>query len=1162
MSSDVKKYKGPTPTPATGQTVKEFEDEELAKPQYAKAGLPITVAGILASEDEFEDVINQPQFQAMLKLDDAPTDDAKKADDDSKVKEQPKPKEDVNNPSPEALAVAPEPVIPDQPPPLPAELDEPSEPKLESAFMPQLRVNRYSITSKLGLKKTDSFLQLQTSGLEDMFPTLPSDIDTETKIGDRLFRAAMRFTGMGTVDPLSYSGDGFANPALHNFTVDNDISPFSSQFSERALKERYVDAHIVTNISAGRTAAIRNGFILPTDLTDVPHVMGVEMEGNSAPIDLALEPRGVQTPLKCTHVYANPERLPYLFAAMKCHQYMWMDYERWINLHQGYGFLSANARLYIQSDRLTLAREVRTSSVHEQSLFPRLVFGVGAQNSNQYYYGDHINEPERFCRDSLQRSYTGARLEAEHLTASTENFVARVTGMKAGADFVTYLASVPSDKGAASARVMCAHAMGGHRCALEVEPIPVEILGGVPFGALCAFSSAMVYDVDLLTRDSITHLLTSMLLPFYDPHAHWSSTPAPNGAQRQVFIEGIHEIINGYFARAGAAAGAAAGIVLQRVPTRFQSFTSSGQQQGRALRQTLEGVINSALARQYAITPITSRLFQTPFQNVYLPFVARADIMDFCLHGRRAPGVGGDTRYDTSAHTPAADEMKRNLITYARCLAMLDESRYLNLSLEKALTGRTNLQTSMGLICSTIMTGVQNPDLLPATRGYAAGQNIFEPADMMELPWGGALALILHGVTSSKIESTPLYIKYADNYRVTMPSGYPFYVGFHRTLIYRIVTTLIRARDMIVYREKVVSLIVAIMKQVFNHVDARCEELTSELLEAPGMPGFPNQAPGNPLPITFPLEFINGGAIMPRPQGEALTAAPVPDHSDWQRGAAGDPLIPLLQPVGPALFNAMPLGAPYTMYEATKARVRVFYIMNQAIAPMHFVCYDRTETLIYTCPTPAPATTIELEDLIANRHMGAISFTVSELRDMAHRYVLDGRIGQWTAIAVRDVFTDFEIVAEKDRTDVIKPKDLTISIERDSERHRDDKFKAPRLQVYYHVLGDRSQRAGVNALREAQNMAGMLCYVLIPWDIIRRTFAHFDGVDVDNVHLYSHMARGTGNVLRNQAHLPMLRVRDAFFGQTYSGRLVISTREKESYTFMSEIVKRMLPGTR
>ena len=180
---------------------------------------------------------------------------------------------------------------------------------------------------------------------------------------------------------------------------------------------------------------------------------------------------------------------------------------------------------------------------------------------------------------------------------------------------------------------------------------------------------------------------------------------------------------------------------------------------------------------------------------------------------------------------------------------------------------------------------------------------------------------------------------------------------------------------------------------------------------------------------------------------------------------------------------------------------------------------------------------------------------------MADVYVIDNNLPEWSAIKVDNVYATFTLVEDKGTTDQLKQNTVRVAIKRDKERHRMDKFSVTNLPVYVHRTGDRTQRRGLPIDEESKIMRSLFTYILVPLETIRKTLVHFDGVNLDDVQLYTHDRRGVGPEYGDRAEISRLQLRDGRHGAIIAGRFRLSTRAEEKYTLMDKLEKRTMRGT-
>lgn len=492
-------------------------------------------------------------------------------------------------------------------------------------------------------------------------------------------------------------------------------------------------------------------------------------------------------------------------------------------------------------------------------------------------------------------------------------------------------------------------------------------------------------------------------------------------------------------------------------------------------------------------------------------------------------------------------------------------------AIKASVGGQPHIRNAMALMTTTLAIGSQDRELLPFSGGVRVigptGRPVSvmaEPIDYITLPFRGFLGFFMYGIASARVESNLHYLKYIDFVAPKMPSMYPMYIAAERCIVYDVVTHL-RARDasqLDIRREEVVELILFIMSK-FYKIDPESKERVENLLahadDTLTLPGFPNVPAGpNVVPPLFLPRYYRmlGLNDMRRAGGNP------PNYNGVGGLAKGAIFSQMDVEPGNMGFKPMAKGPVIALDDAKLGLVRTFYITRLPIRPWRATQYDNSTAFIYTDEEPKNITTvISLTDLLRHRTDARTEWTETELRAMADVYVADRNEPEWSAIRVTNVYATFTLIEDTGTTDQLKQNTVKVGIKRDKERHRMDKFTVTNLPVYVHRTGDRTQRRGLSIKEEGKIMRSLFTHILVPFDTIRKTLVHFDGVNLDDVQLYTHEQRGIGIEYIDRAEISRLALRDGYHGATIAGRFRLSTRAEEKYTLMDKLEKRTLRGT-
>uniref|UniRef100_A0A2V0RCK6 Uncharacterized protein n=1 Tax=viral metagenome TaxID=1070528 RepID=A0A2V0RCK6_9ZZZZ len=1173
MERDSSKYQGAIPKPNKKQIedgdVANFEKEELSNELYEKDGLPKTVKEILLDPDKYEIVIKNEQFMQLVK--------AANLEVGTPAVPKDEPPKDAPPPAEEGtLAVATKPNIPEDHFDEFKDEDMKSEPpRKKSMFDPKLKMVTRPITAPVAVESVKGFLMCKAHGLEDMFE---EDLPFNKSWGLRFKEIALPYQSGGTVEPMQ-SKDGLADTSKHAFVVGPELAPFGASSHERVLSDREVVGYTKTIEDVGMRRNLLSTRLDPGKITNFDSGEGRDVRNVDTVLDLATEERKADSRIIVQSVITNPEYLRILLHSTNLFNKLHLSFNNWCAVHEAAGILDPRHKIYVANQRHFIQRDVLNQSEDIRTVYQVRFFGPPGRNTDDFYYSHHPQEPFDVCFGALERSSALANEEVAHI-ASRERGTVQIVGNR-GSEWVQMLGVVTPAEGSEMARSLVSTLLGGYRSAFTVKPKP-EAMNDIT-ASLCAVASLAGMDYNTLMLESRSHLLNTALSPFYYQTSQLCHTMQSGGGGSPVgsitprISSGTLDIIADFFAARDAPNNTRAPLILPNVPPKYSNTTSRGSILAEKMRIKLAACLNEAISRTYTRRPIMNRIYNTRAGQLMFPFAVRDDVYDLCMHGE--PDGTSVPRYSTKVHLPEAEAFQLLLTTWAQLLAQLpDRAPGIDNAVKSMLDNRTHVRDSMAIMTAALTIGSQNRELLPFQTGFrdAGGSQwdiITNPVDVVELPFGGWLSFFLNGISSSLVESNGLYLKYADYVMPKMPSMYPLYIGMERCIVHDVVTGIEQDEsDLEVRREEVIDLILLIMKRYWVTLDPDSPDRVRNLLNhadaGTHLPGFPN-TPATPraiAPLKLPTYFKMPIVTRPRAPGQDIIeyANNPPSiygaltEQDTRRG------FPLGRYAPP--FTLAPKGVAMALETAKHCQVKKFYITRRPISPMLVTQYDGTKVFLYTSEeNPMPV--VKLEDLIRHRPDGKQSWTETELRAMADRYSLDGMLSgddgeivEWEAIEVSNVLTSFKFEEHNATDDRLVFDKVGMTIKRDRERFRDNKFEVSDIPVSMHVIGDMTSVRGYTPEEERRIMRSLVRYTLVPWETIRGSLMHFDGVNVDDVNLYDHDMRGVGDELKKDL-ISNVRVRDARHGITLAASIRLSTRKVEKFDVLDTLVKRTVPGT-
>jgi len=1162
MTEPSEKYKGPIPKPSAEQIANKdvagFEAEELSDAKYKEAGLPATVAEILANPERYEAVLADGEFSKLTAATEAPPPEATE------------PKEATS-----AIAVAPvtpaEEDLPDMSPPEPAT----SMPTPVKMHEPKMKFNVLDITARVETTMVCGMMRLTKHGLEE---AVESPFPEDKGWGQAFRKLLLPYQTGGTINPLQATSEGYVDPKNHSYVVGTDVAPVAGASHAHFLADRRVYSHTMDPNDVGVLDQVRRLVIDPSmlmDFTPDPTNGAEEEDSDQAKciLDLATFPRAVGTNVMVHDIIASPLRLRLLIHSLQLYRALHYPFDEWIRLHVQAGLLNQNRVPFIKEERLQVERERISWNEHHQSMFMMTFFGTPGKTTEHFYYGGLINEPLSTCEGALQRSFTKASAQVLHIQ-SREREAMSYGGPNNVKEWVAKLSAISSTDAAEGMRLLTAGLVGGYRSAFTIRSAP-ESMHAIT-ASLCALANIAYMDMSLVTTQSFTHQLQVLLSPFVsetDQLTH-RAEPAVNrkssGVVGPEIIPGVHTLVAQYMAAREVNPNAP--FVFKDVPSKFFSPTSMGGKVGKNLPGIISEVVNDALRRVFTPQQVSGRVFNAPGNDTVLhPFTPRSDAYDMIVRGE--PAANEPPMYNTMAHNREAETLNAIVIRWTQVLATLSTfAAGIDGAATILIRDRPHVRSGMAVVSAAIVSASMERECLPLKAGFRTTQmntnlNIIDNrAREIELPFTAWLSFAMYGVKSSQFVQEGSYIQYVDLTNTAMPSMYPFQLGMERCVVHEQIMALraLGRDDEIIRPDAVLELITLILGRFWVSPDPDSRSRITALLEIAvlriSLPGFPNTPLGQPPPLTLPAIFKASELVASRRAGTLRNQHRGTVGEYIPKTTLGAAMAKLYEPQGPPVeYEPVALGSYLALDDMKKCRVKEFFITKTPIVPIKVFLVDGSTTFVYTGDVPRAAV-IEVEDLIRHRYNGETTWTEEALRAKADLYVADGRVSSWKYIRIGDVLTTFKMIEDKGTGDTIKTGEMRLTIKMDKERQRADKYSVTELPVYTHMVGDLTQLRGKTADEEAKIMRTLFRYILVPWQTIRRTLVHFDGVDVDSYGLYTNDNRGKGVPLE-QNELSQIRLRDGYHGITIAGRCHLTTRGVENFTIMEKLVKRVLPGT-
>uniref|UniRef100_A0A2V0R9H1 Capsid n=1 Tax=viral metagenome TaxID=1070528 RepID=A0A2V0R9H1_9ZZZZ len=624
MSQTDEQYKGKLPRPAKTQTIKEFEDEEIKPdPEYTEFN---SVAEILAKPEYFKLIIEQPEFQAMLKREGIPDPLATKAEgeDAGKVKKEPvkdeqKEKKVESNPDEQkADAGEDEPktsidvvMVPslEEIAPISEDSVEPEKP-VESTFEPAYRRVSHKISTPVEIDVTHDMATLKRAGIEDLLTDFSGD--RKTKRGEKFHKFLQQFRPLAVVEPLSYDGEsGSVQYGNHAYVFNEAVAGSSARTHEYELKRirpKVVSNQLTADGERRDLIAHGNKAVALTEEVD---------EANKQMVDLALELRRPGSSIKGADVIINPFRIPLLLRDMVAYNAMTLTYAGWVAIHEPYLNL---AMLNYVRDKNAQERDVVTNTHMKRSMYDRFVIeGATGSNSQDYYYNVLPSMANyQVCEGVLNRSMAKSMEAMSTLSSSSRSISANLTNRQASQMLLGLTSIQPSD-GVNFSRHLGAFLLGGKRRTLEVD-IDDGASKSPMINAMCSMASLALIDPKFMDPRTRRQLLMNTLLPFYDEFK-----VQRQNLEEQMDVNQIAQMIED-------------GVYnLPRV-TKLVDTGGKGFVRQREIRTILTNLYARLGNVKYDRLNVTGRLYSAPTEAPFIPFTPRGDIMDIVLFGTRTDG--------------------------------------------------------------------------------------------------------------------------------------------------------------------------------------------------------------------------------------------------------------------------------------------------------------------------------------------------------------------------------------------------------------------------------------------------------------------------------------------------------------------------------------------
>uniref|UniRef100_A0A2V0R997 Uncharacterized protein n=1 Tax=viral metagenome TaxID=1070528 RepID=A0A2V0R997_9ZZZZ len=1111
MSSEEAEYKGPKPTPAKGQTVKDFETEELGKKK--EDGSPFyeefqTVAEIQAKPEYFKIIVEQPEFKSMIEMEG--TSDAKALPDDSSS--------DIEK----------------QPAVLEVSLEEVSmpEPAMEEPEAPPAKAESKSefIPIKLGLNDPIGSLQLKVEG--DMI------ILDKGPYGDLLNQST---NGRDSKAAYAYY------TLLQNFARPNLTAPITSSETGR-FKASTMSNYFMDEKVCGRSAPNHLYQAEQTEPKSIDFTSEVDRDGGpinaedhrkrfaSTPgygtkesglpsnqlqvVDLSLEPRyafGAKDVYGTSHhVLTAPSRIRLLLRDLRCYNYWVLDWSRWTAVHSH--MLNTEFLRYIKRQNGKELRDILTIDKHLATRYLRISDHCGY--SEDFYHLYMPDEPDAISKHVLDASMMAARAHVGTIAPGMRSIT--TNSSRDAASAMTQLSAFGAGEGSQFMRELCAFLLGGRRHKLEVE---LDTSGALSEGmnALASFATLLLLDVNFLSEESLVQLVSNVLVPFYSKLPTIDLVANKNLSFSRKIGKGIPEIVKSIL-----------DLNDFRMPpmTRYKDVTNNGRTRIAMIQNELGLLLKFALSTTYQTIRRDRSLFKSKGQDPFTPFTGRADIFDITVYGT---AFGNDNaRNDTANYAARSADIAEKLGAMGRLLAVLPENKGLDIAMRSVFENTAYLNVSQALVASTMAMAAQDTSLL-ASKGAIDTRRY----DTIKLPLRGALSFIMYGISSTMFESNVSQVFYSDMITPKIPSNKAFYCYLERAILKYVYEKMMAIKaDYIQYkhRPKALDLVEDILKLYFTKLEPSTRERCQYLLETGNL--FPSSIGGAGFDnyVFVPPELISSAFDS---ETTGITADTIDDFKGHQ--IVGQPRLPYDDAI-------VDTNSVYKRtIEAEDKRVRTVYIHFDQFEPQQYVGYNDGRFLVYNTDAESlEGDFVSLKDLMDDLLYMPDTVSYEEIRTYGKQYAMDkpNIIG----VRIDKVYTTFEF---KEYTDIgeLPKMSFTATLDRNNEYSDFSKFNVSPITIYYHRLTDHFMRNGSN--EEVKYMRKLMPFISIPPSSVNNTFVHFKDANVQRPGLYKRESDGT---LVMDDELGNVTIR-GWNGVTYSSRLMLAVRDEQRVSIESNLMR-------
>lgn len=1107
MSSNKDTYSGPIPIPTKVQSVKEFEEEELSKEQYTEFK---TVAELLSDPEKYAEIVNNENFKSMIEREK----EGKKEDkpDESKAPaDKPPPATDVTGAPSADLDVRADIDTSEKLMEEPVE-SEPSTKSTSSTPSVGLQSRDLDMIGKVSITEKAGLLFIDKDGFHDLADgRASSEFDPSSKRRyAKYYQICQTFVQAGRVNNgYMINDEGFLSANL-NFDmselelsaaseIKRDLSSRESVAIRFLRRQQAMGIGLLNCSTPGGAQTLSNRHV-----TDDPA---------QSVIDLSMIKRrdGFDRAAVCM---INPARIPYLLEALRAHEYLFIRYDDLIADPDHLRLMNANLLGLVRRPEVS-ETERFTSTTSEVYRYPRLTI----PGMIPFFYGAALNEPYFISRSLFSRSLSMAKESVMHFAAGMRGVQTTMQDRQVSAK-MDQLRQIQPGKGVEFMSSTCAGLLGGHNHNFTVDieegnALTKEML------SLCSYATLVLMDWNWLEPESVKQLVYNTLIPFFgeDDEMRVDARNLP------IQLRGVQSVGDNYVN----------GVGRIPAPTRFMSARGRAEARANlaAVAGNLQRLLDSARRRVFAMVPRRANLMNTPVQDPSFMFAARADIFNMVLYGNRT-AFNESPRYDVNYHRQDAQVIREMIFGWCSTLSSIRAYEGMNRAFEELVPLPKSLAKSMAIATSGFIQGAQNTDLLPMT-----GLN-GNPCDKIMLPLTGAMSFILHGITSSEIETDSDYVVFKDKLTPKFGSQYPLQYTMERAILHELMETFRRApEDYTITRiDEVVKLHKHIMSLYFTTVDSSSEDRIRMLIDrgsAFPMGGivripaelrstlYSNAPTVDPVDIGAGIDMFRGHCTLDVDD----EGVEIPDRAVYP---------PNVGPVYPKMFKA------------TENILDRVYVMFDPQGALRYVTYDGRKTMVFN-PEINEADLIDIEDILFDQPYakpGALDY--AKLTNMAKLYMRKNRRMDAKGVLIKDIYAKFT-VHEVDVPEDHVHNEMSFSVEINPQYKDYSKYTINNISIPVHKIKDTHDSIGGQF--ELTRLQNIMSYICIPVSTFEQGLVHVANAETMSPGLYKreNNAEIESYSLTNQRLV-------GWNGVTYSSRMTLCKRDKEEVKLNTELIRR------